>query len=90
MADARLSRVGWMRRTEIGIVIGWKVARHAWCHPEPREGSPRFFAKSTLSDVPRFFAEFTLSKANVLRMTVSEGLKNDREKQWTFMPMGLS
>ena len=32
-----------------------------------REGSPRFFAKSTLSDEPRFFA--------ALRMTGSEGLR---------------
>src|SRR3990170_4430263 len=24
--------------------IGSKVPRHAYCHPEPSEGSPRFFA----------------------------------------------
>jgi hypothetical protein len=55
----------------VKTVIGSKVSRHAYCHPERSEGSKRsrFFAKSALSDEPRFFAEFTLSEANVLRMT---------------------
>jgi hypothetical protein len=46
-------------------VIALKRPRDEYCHPEPSEGSPRFFA------------EFTLSEANVLRMTGSpDGCQN--------------
>jgi len=47
---ALMEPIGW-------TVIALKRPRDEYCHPEPSEGSPRFFAS--------------------LRMTGSEGLKND-------------